>query len=63
VLGSPKRCKLAHAFLWDHSHNRLKLAQVLGRRGVFLTWDAARTEGCVRSSLAQRAPADARGLL
>jgi hypothetical protein len=33
----PRRCKLAHAFLWEHSYNRLKLAQLLGQLGVFLT--------------------------
>ena len=37
VLGWPKRCKLAHAFLQEYSHKRLKLAQVLGQLGVFLT--------------------------
>jgi hypothetical protein len=36
VLGLPKRCKLAHAFLWD-GYKRLKLAQLLGQLGVFLT--------------------------
>ena len=38
VLGWPKRCKLAHAFLWECSGNRLELARLLGRHGVFLTW-------------------------
>ena len=34
VLGWPKRCKLAHAFLWEHSYKRLKLqAQLLGQLG------------------------------
>ena len=37
VLGWPKICKLAHAFLWEYSHKRLKLAQLLGQLGVFLT--------------------------
>ena len=37
VLGWPKRCKLARAFLWEHRYRRLKLAQLLGRRGVSLT--------------------------
>jgi hypothetical protein len=37
VLGWPKRCKLAHAFLWEYSYKRLKLAQLLGQLGVFLT--------------------------
>ena len=37
VLGRPKRCKLAHIFLWEHSYQRLKLAQLLGQLGVFLT--------------------------
>ena len=30
VLGWPKRCKLARAFLWEHSYKWLKLAQLLG---------------------------------
>jgi hypothetical protein len=29
---------LAHAFLWEYRQKRLKLAQLLGRHGVFLTW-------------------------
>jgi hypothetical protein len=37
VLGWPKRCKLAYSFLWDYSYRRLKLAQLLGQLGVFLT--------------------------
>ena len=40
LLGWPKRCKLAHAILWEHSYKRLKLAQLLGQLGVFLTWIA-----------------------
>jgi hypothetical protein len=27
----PKICKLAHAFLWEYGHKRLKLAQHLGQ--------------------------------
>jgi hypothetical protein len=38
VLGWPKRSQLAHAFLWEYSDERLKLAQLLGQLGVFLTW-------------------------
>jgi hypothetical protein len=37
ALGRPKRCKLVHAFLWEYSDKRLKLAQLLGQLGVFLT--------------------------
>ena len=37
VSGWPKRCKLARAFLWEYSYKRLKLAQLLGQLGVFLT--------------------------
>jgi hypothetical protein len=37
LLGWPKRCRLAHAFLWEHSYKRLQLAQLLGQLGVFLT--------------------------
>ena len=36
MLGWPKRCKLAHAFLWEYSCKRLKWAQLLGQLGVFL---------------------------
>jgi hypothetical protein len=52
-LGWPKRCQLAHAFLWGASYKRLKLTQLLGQLGVFLTpgqwrWDppAASAGGC-----------------
>ena len=38
VLGWPKICKLAHAFLWEYSYKRLKLAQLLGQLGVLLTF-------------------------
>jgi hypothetical protein len=37
VLGWPKRCKLAHAFLLEYSCKKVKLAQLLGQLGVFLT--------------------------
>jgi hypothetical protein len=37
VSGWPKRSRLAHAFLWEYSYRRLKLAQFLGQLGVFLT--------------------------
>jgi hypothetical protein len=43
VLGWPKRSKLAHEFLWEHSWKRLKLAQLRGQLGVFLT---SPTAGC-----------------
>ena len=37
VLGWPRRCKLARPFMWEYSYKRLKLAQPLDQRGVFLT--------------------------
>ena len=37
VLGWPSRCELARAFLWEYSDNRLRLVQLLGRHGDFLT--------------------------
>jgi hypothetical protein len=37
VLGWPKRCKLARAFLWEYSDKRLKLAQLQGQFGVLFT--------------------------
>ena len=40
VLGRPKRCQLAHAFLWEYSYKRLKLAQLLGQ----LSWRLSRLE-------------------
>jgi hypothetical protein len=30
VLGWPKICKFAHAFLWEYSYKRLKLATEVG---------------------------------
>jgi hypothetical protein len=48
LLGWPKICKLAHAFRWEHSCKRLKLAQLLGQLWIVLT-----TTG--RSSPADRA--------
>jgi hypothetical protein len=41
VLGWPKICKLAHAFLWGYNYKRLKLAQLLGQLGVVLAWAPA----------------------
>jgi hypothetical protein len=38
VVGRSKICKLAHAFLWEHSYKRLGLARLPGRHGAFLTW-------------------------
>ena len=37
MSGWPNRCKLDHAFLREYSYKRLKLAQLLGQLGVFLT--------------------------
>jgi hypothetical protein len=33
---------LAHAFLWEHSYKRLKLAQLLVKLGAFLTMASRR---------------------
>jgi hypothetical protein len=52
VSGWPRRCKLAHAFQWECSDTRLKLAQLLGRHGVFLTW--VRSSACTPSQLSVR---------
>ena len=35
MLGWPKRCKLAHAFMWAYIYKRLKLAQLLGHFCIF----------------------------
>ena len=37
MLGWPKRWSLAHALPWESSAKRLKLAQLLGQLGVFIT--------------------------
>ena len=37
VSGWPKRYKPAHAFRWEYSYKRLKLAQLLGQLGALLT--------------------------
>ena len=37
VVRLAQNMELAHAFLWEHSYKRLKLAQLLGQLGVFLT--------------------------
>ena len=44
-LGWLKICKLAHAFLWEHSCKGLKLAQLLGQLGVSLTFAASGAGG------------------
>ena len=45
MLGWPRRCELARAFLWEYSYKRLKLARLLGQLGVFLTQgDSARSQ-------------------
>jgi hypothetical protein len=41
----PKRCRLARAFRWEYGHQRLKLAQLLGQRGVCLAWLQKRDAG------------------
>jgi hypothetical protein len=60
VLGRPRRRKSAHAFLWEYSCKRMKLAQLLDQLGVFLTcrMDEA---ACIRGAFASsrvRAAAD-----
>jgi hypothetical protein len=62
VLGWPKQCKFAHAFLREYSDKGLKLAQLLGQRGVLLTL-AASTPFKLSSRARQRVggiPASAR---
>ena len=44
VLGWPKRCQLAPAFLWEYSYKRLELVQLLVQLGVFLTLGEGRTD-------------------
>jgi hypothetical protein len=43
VLCWPKICKLAHVFLWEYSYKGLKLAQLLGQLGIFLTCRSKRS--------------------
>jgi hypothetical protein len=50
AFGWPKRCKLACAFTWDYIYKGLKLAQLLGQLGVFLTRKFARLDRTTRSS-------------
>ena len=38
MLGWPKKRKLARAFLREYIYKGLKLAQLLGQLGGFLTW-------------------------
>jgi hypothetical protein len=56
---------LAYAFLWEHSYKRLKLAQLLGQLGVFLTcwWmnSVAASQLPQTRSLTYRPAASARG--
>jgi hypothetical protein len=55
VLRWPGRCQLAHAFRWEYSYKRLRLAQLLGRHGVLLTCTRPRiwlAEASVVESLA-----------
>jgi hypothetical protein len=52
VSGRSKICKLAHAFLLEYSYKGLKLAQLLGQHGVFLTCRGARS-GCLAGSTVQ----------
>ena len=57
LLGWPKICKLAHAFLWEYNYQRLKLAQLLGQLGVFLTCSSGRrAEGVVRNCPGRKPP-------
>ena len=37
VIRLAQNMELAHAFLWEHNYNRLKLVQLLGQLGGFLT--------------------------
>jgi hypothetical protein len=38
---------LAHEFRWEYCYERLKLAQLLGQLGVFLTLSTTRTDASV----------------
>jgi hypothetical protein len=50
MLGWPKRCKLAHlAFMCEYNYKRLKLAQLPGQLGVFLTRSRAACMSCPRT--------------
>ena len=45
MSGWPKRCQLAHAFLWGYNGKRLKLAQLLGQLGIFQIPHLAANDG------------------
>jgi hypothetical protein len=50
VLGWPKRCELAHAFLREYSYEKLKLVQLLGQR-VFSHGVFSHSGRCLRRGL------------
>jgi hypothetical protein len=70
VLGWSKRCKLARAFLWERRYKRLKLAQLLGQLGVFLTRASFVPDSlpplsfiCISGVLPEKARLDAAGAI
>ena len=57
MLGWPKSCKLANAFLWEYSHKRLKLVQLLAWANL-----ASLALGRVRRPLVQELIVPLRGV-
>ena len=53
VLGWPKICRLANAFLWEHSYTRLKLAQLLGRANL-ASFSLCEAFGVFRAALPEK---------
>ena len=58
VSGWPKRSTLARAFVWEYSYNMLKLGQILGQLGAFLTLMSSVPERstCVKVFLHEQTP-------
>ena len=55
VVRLAQKCKLAHAFLREYSYKRLKLAQLLGQLGAFLTIEAPNILANILANFSDRA--------
>ena len=62
VLGRLDLCKLARAVLWEHSCDRLKLAQLLGQLGVFVTWSRCSVSSVSREPQRMSSPGHGSGM-
>jgi hypothetical protein len=48
VFGCPRRCKVAHPFMWGCSYKGVKVAQLLDQLRIFLTCHGVRDRDLVR---------------